>query len=148
MVVINLGDIWPWSPSHFPGAPLMGGAHTASERGLLSLLMSPSLHYCSDGTAGGGADREMDTATEGVGGAFKRREEWDWVDVGVVCFFSAQTQSQCGIISGGTQTKHILVHIHCAKCVCVCVCMCMHVCFMNNTDPHHPMNTKPALRHI
>lgn len=51
-------------PVSFPWGTIKGGAHTASERGLPSLLMSPSLHYCSDGTAGGGADREMDTASE------------------------------------------------------------------------------------
>lgn len=72
------------------------------------------------------------------------------MDVVVVRFFfcSTQTQSQCGIMSGGTQTRHILVRAHGAKCMCVCVRARLHVCFINDTDPHHPMNTKPALRHI
>lgn len=72
----KFGGYLTMEPVSFPWGTIKGGhTHTASERGLP--LMSLSLHYCSDGTAGGGADREMDTATEGAGGAFKRREEWD-----------------------------------------------------------------------
>lgn len=72
------------------------------------------------------------------------------MDVVVVPFFFLPRHS----LNVGLSTEELrLSTFLCAHtvqntCVCVCVCMCMHVCFMNDTDPHHPMNTKPALRHI
>lgn len=106
----------------------MGGRiHRIQERSALSINVPvPPLLLRWDSR---GRGRQGDGYGYWAGGAFESREEWDLSGCsGRAVFFSTQTQSQCGIINGGTQTKHILVRAHGAKYVCVCLCVYAHAC--------------------
>lgn len=125
----KFGGYLTMEPVSFPWGTINGGRiHRIRERSALSINVPvPPLLLRWD-SRGRGRQGDGYGCWGGGGGAFNRREEWDWVDVVVVPFFSTQTQSQCGIINGGTQTKHILVRAHGAKYVCVCLCVYAHAC--------------------